>query len=84
MLLPAADVSIRLRAAVPPATAEVDERARDGVWPSDSDAESKRTEAHNAHWVNRREKNSISCVHSKHVLIGLSVLELLILNIQYG
>ena len=84
MLLPAAEESIRLRVAVPPATAEVDERARDGVWPSDTDAESIRAEANRTNWFNRRARDFMKWVHSKHVLIGLSVLELPILNTQYG
>jgi hypothetical protein len=35
---------------VPPATAESDERARDGVWPNDTDVKSARTEANRTSW----------------------------------
>jgi hypothetical protein len=37
-LLPAGELRLRLSVAVPPASAEADERARDVVCPSDTDA----------------------------------------------
>jgi len=82
-LLPAGDASIRLRDAVPPATAEVDESARDDVWPSDTDVESRRIETTVVNWYDRRRRDFMSS-GLQHVLTGLSVPELLILNTQYG
>jgi hypothetical protein len=51
---------MRLTDAVPPATAEVDESARDGVWPSDTDVESRRIEEKRANWFARRRKDFMS------------------------
>jgi hypothetical protein len=42
-LLPVGEVRARLSVAVPPASAEPDESARDAVCPCDTDVESRRT-----------------------------------------
>jgi hypothetical protein len=62
---------MRLRDAVPPATAEVDESARDDVWPSDTDAERIRIEAKRANWFDRRQGDFMRCGNSSMFLIGL-------------
>jgi hypothetical protein len=62
-------VSARLRVAVPPATAEADERARVGVWPNDTDVKSRSEKANRAICSDRRARDFIGCSHSKHFLI---------------
>jgi hypothetical protein len=55
---------MRLRVAVPPATAEVDERASDGVWPSDTDVESRTIEAKRANWFDPGPRDFMRCGNS--------------------
>ena len=72
-MLPAAAVSIRLRVAVLPPSAEADERARDDVWPSDSGAESTRAEQNRTNWFEQRPKDFIRWIHSTYTSFTVKV-----------